>query len=304
MNEFLNYNIDYNISNLFTSQQITMTTEQKIRLAAFLSRLVRHFRKLRGKPDVDFFHRGGFDWQLDLKQGIDFAIYLQGGFEPMTLREYRKLVREGDTVFNIGANIGAHTIPLARLVGPSGKVIAFEPTDYAYAKLENNLNLNPSLQSRVSTVQALLVANSEEHKPEGIPSSWALESPGTGEHIHPVHKGTYNSLRGAATIQLDQWVAANRLNHLDFVKIDVDGYEVDVLEGAKATLKRFRPVIMMEFPPYVFKERGRSFEELTSLLRCLGYRALEVHGKDLELTPKLEHSIPYGGSINVILKHA
>lgn len=281
-----------------------MKTDQKIRLAAFISRLVRRARKLRGRPDTDIFHRGGFTWQLDLTQGIDFAIYLQGGFEPMTLREYGKLVKVGDTVFDIGANIGSHTIPLAQLVGLNGKVVAFEPTDYAYSKLQRNLNLNPTLQSRVTTVQALLVATGEDQKPEGIPSSWSLEAPSIGEHVHPVHKGTYNSLEGAATIQLDQWVADNHLNHLDFVKIDVDGFEVDVLEGAKHTLRRFRPVIMMEFAPYVFKERGRSFKELIILLHDFGYHARKVHGKYIELIPELEQSIPHGGSINVILEPA
>lgn len=259
-------------------------------------------RKLRGKPDVDLFRRDGIAWQLDLTQGIDFAIYLQGGFEPMSLREYASLVRKGDTVFDIGANIGSHTLPLARLVGSSGKVVAFEPTDYAYIKLQRNLSLNPSLRSMVSSVQALLVATGEEQKPESIPSSWSLEAPNLDDHIHPVHKGTYNSLRGAATTQLDQWVAANHLNRLDFVKMDVDGFEVDVLEGAKHTLKYFRPVIMMELAPYVFKERGRSFEEPICLLCCFGYQAREVNGNYLELTPELERVIPNGGSINVILR--
>lgn len=281
-----------------------MTTEQKIRLAAFLSRVVRRIRSFRGKPDVALFHKGGLDWELDLTQGIDFAIYLQGGFEPMTLREYRRLVGSGDTVFDIGANIGAHTLPLARLVGPNGRVVAFEPTDYAFGKLQRNLDLNPSLRPTVCAVQALLVATAEEQKPDGIPSSWSLETPAAGDTIHPVHKGTYNSLQGAAPIQLDQWVEVNQLDRLDFVKIDVDGFEVDVLEGAKRTLQRFRPRIMMEFAPYVFKERGRSFEELISLLRQSGYQAREVHGGLLELSSGLERSIPHGGSINVILNPA
>lgn len=281
-----------------------MTTEQKILLAAILSRIVRRLRSFRGKSDVALFQRGGLQWELDLRQGIDFAIYLQGGFEPMTLREYGRLVKPGDTVLDIGANIGAHTLPLAQLVGPSGAVVAFEPTDYAFAKLQRNLQLNPSLQSRVTSVQALLVATASEQKPDGIPSSWSLEAPAVGEDIHPVHKGTYNSLQGALPLQLDQWVADNGLTRLDFVKIDVDGFEIDVLEGATQTLQRFRPQIMMEFAPYVFRERGQSFAELISLLQHSGYRAREVRGKEIRLTSDLERSIPHGGSINVILDPA
>jgi FkbM family methyltransferase len=256
---------------------------------------------MRGKPDTAIFHRGGLNWELDLKQGIDFAIYLQGGFEPRTLREYARLVSTGDTVLDIGANIGAHTLPLAQLVGTNGRIAAFEPTDYAFAKLQRNLELNPLLQSRIIAVQALLVAKAEQLKPAGIPSSWSLEAPRTGESIHPVHKGTYNSLNKAAAIQLDQWVEEMKLDRLDFIKIDVDGFEVDVLEGAQQTLQRYRPRIMMEFAPYVFAERGRSFAELISLLLQAQYQARRVDGKEIELSSKLERTIPHGGSINVIL---
>lgn len=278
-----------------------MTTEQKIRLAALLSQVVRSIRSIQGKSDIAILHRGGLDWELDLKQGIDFAIYLQGGFEPRTLQEYAQLVNSGDTVLDIGANIGAHTLPLAQLVGTNGRVVAFEPTDYAFAKLQRNLELNPLLQSRIIAVQALLVAKADQQKPEGIPSSWSLETPRTGESIHPVHKGTYNSLNKAAAIQLDQWIEERKLDRLDFIKIDVDGFEVDVLEGAQQTLQRHRPRIMMEFAPYVFAERGRAFAELISLLRQAHYQARQVDGKEIELSSKLERSIPHGGSINVIL---
>lgn len=262
---------------------------------------MRAIRSVRGKPNVATFHRGGFEWELDLKQGIDFAIYLQGGFEPMTLREYARLVNVGDTVLDIGANIGAHTLPLAQLVGANGRVVAFEPTDYAFTKLRRNLALNQRLQPRVIAVQALLVATAEQQKPISIPSSWSLEAPTAGESIHPIHKGTYNSLNNADTIQLDEWVKEKELDRLDFIKIDVDGFEVDVLEGAMQTLQRHRPRIMMEFAPYVFAERGRSFAELVSLLRQARYQAREIYGKEIELSSQLERTIPRGGSINVIL---
>jgi FkbM family methyltransferase len=61
----------------------------------------------------------------------------------------RKLVSPGTLVLDIGANIGAHTLHLAHLVGPNGRVLAFEPTDYAFRKFSRNLELNPNLASRV-----------------------------------------------------------------------------------------------------------------------------------------------------------
>ena len=60
------------------------------------------------------------NWRLDLLEGID----LLGSFEPLTVRAYRGIVRPGDTVLDIGANVGAHTLPLAQLVGETCRVIA------------------------------------------------------------------------------------------------------------------------------------------------------------------------------------
>jgi FkbM family methyltransferase len=277
-------------------------TEHKIRLASIAAGIIRRFRSLAGRSDVGLFDRGGIRWELDLNQGIDFAIYLQGGFEPATLRDYERLVRPGDTVLDIGANIGAHTLPLARLVGPAGCVAAFEPTDYAFAKLERNLSLNPDLQTRVTAVQALLVSHADDEMPKAIPSSWSLRAPDPDEEIHPVHKGTYHSLGNAIAYRLDDWLKNANIKKVDFVKIDVDGFEIDVLEGARETLDQFRPIIMMEFAPYVFAERGKKFADLIGLLKQARYQAQEIGGAALELSPELETLIPHGGSINVLLK--
>ena len=58
----------------------------------------------------------------------------RGQYEPENLRAYRRVVQPGFVVLDIGANIGSHTLPLAQMVGPSGRVYSFEPTDYAFGK--------------------------------------------------------------------------------------------------------------------------------------------------------------------------
>jgi FkbM family methyltransferase len=279
-----------------------MNTKTKIATAAFLSRIVRAARGFFGKANSGIFRRGGLNWELDLRQGIDFAIFLQGGFEPGTLRDYCRNVKPGSTVLDIGANIGAHTLPLARLAGVGGRVIAFEPTDYAFRKLERNLALNPAIALRVQAVQALLVGTASGDKPAAIPSSWSLEDEGDVE-IHPDHGGRYQPLSGAESVRLDDWVTAAGLEKVDFIKMDVDGYEVGVLEGAMETLAKWHPTMMMEFAPYIFAERGRSFGEVLSILRSLNYSCRTVSGRPVTLDSSLEASIPHGASMNVILEY-
>ena len=99
------------------------------------------------------FRRGDIVWELDLKKGIDFAIYLQG-VPARDLAGYRRVVQPEFVVLDIGAGIGSHTFPLAQMEGPSGRVYSFEPTDCAFGKQERNLT---------------------QERPEAIPSSWPLE---------------------------------------------------------------------------------------------------------------------------------
>src|SRR2546423_1295891 len=120
-----------------------LKTSHKILIARLLNWIVTGARKLVGLGPQVTVIRQGVKWTLDLNEGIDFSIWLLGGFEPQTLRQYEKLVKPGSTVIDIGANVGAHTLPFARLVGKSGRVVAFEPTKWAIGKLKRNLELNP-----------------------------------------------------------------------------------------------------------------------------------------------------------------
>jgi FkbM family methyltransferase len=278
---------------------LTFTTKQKIAAAAMLQRIVMSTRRLVGLGAAAEVHRRGVRWSLDLAEGIDFAIWLLGAFEPGTLRAYRRLLREGDVALDIGANIGAHTLHIAQSVGSSGRVIAIEPTDFAYAKLCRNLALNPALAARVETHQAMLVAPGGKTEAEPVYSSWPLAAAGDR---HPLHLGQLMSVGGARAQTLDELLAPAGLARVDLVKIDIDGHEVAALRGARETLQRFHPVIVMELAPYVLRERGASLAELLDLLGDLGYRFIDAD-TDSALpfdAAQLEAIIPHGGCRNVI----
>ena len=280
-----------------------LNTRQKIACARAASRLVRGMRRLLGLGPEVVARRGGALWNLDLREGFEFSIYAFGGIEIETSRAYRRLVKAGDVVLDLGANIGAHTLPLAQLVGDAGRVYAFEASDHAFARQQRNIALNPALAAHIVSLQALLVADPAAAKPKGIPSSWPLEE--TGERdLHPVHLGQYHSVQAARPLRLDDWLVESGVSRIDFVKLDVDGYEIDVLRGGRELFKRYRPVLLMEFMPYIFPERGQTFAELLSLLRDFGYQAEDLSGRPLPLNAEVEQKIPQGGSINVVLRTA
>jgi FkbM family methyltransferase len=243
------------------------------------------------------FTRGGLRWQLDLNEGIDFSIFLLGSFEPDAVRCYESRLRPGDTVLDIGANVGAHTLPLARAVGSGGRVLSFEPTIYAHQKLKANLALNPELQPVVTLQQTLLTDTPGGAIPETICSSWPL---GHEEGLHPEHRGKPQSTQGAVSLTLDEAVAAAGVERIAFVKLDVDGFELAVLRGAAATLKGCPP-ILIELCPHVCVEHGHTFGELIECLTGLGYRFESLTGRPLPSeADALEKIIPQKGGINVL----
>ena len=276
-----------------------LKTAHKIAIATIASKGVLLTRRLVSLGSTAEVTRQGIRWRLDLREGIDFSIYLLGAFEPRTVRSYEGLVKSGDTVLDIGANIGAHTLPLARLVGPTGRVVAFEPTAFAFGKLQENMALNPELAPRISARQSMLVAERASEVPATLFSSWPLSAE---EELHAKHKGRSMTTRGASAETLDDAVAGLGLAAVDFVKIDVDGHELPVLRGGANTIERFRPSILIELSPYVHAEEGYDFDDMVAFFQQRGYRFRDANtGRELPMdTARLRAAIPDGSGINAI----
>lgn len=277
-----------------------MKTRTKISLArkAFLACML--MRKLMGQGTIATVNRGGLNWQLDLKEGIDFAIYLLGMFERETVNAYRQLNLNGCTVLDIGANIGAHTLHLGKAVGESGRVYAFEPTRYCFDKLLKNISLNPELASQIIPHRTLLVDETNSIHSDEIYSSWPLISSDEG---HPEHCGQLKDASNAVVVRLDDFIQSEEIDSVDLIKLDVDGNESKVLRGAEACLGRFRPKIIMELATsYHDDDSPDSAKELLRILSASGY---DLHNLDtgnrlpiqIDAINKL---IPAGSSMNVM----
>jgi FkbM family methyltransferase len=278
-----------------------MKTSRKIALARTLYHAVHAGRSLLGRTDRQIVMRDGIAYDLDLSQGIDFAIYLANVYERGTRAALRRLVQPGSLVLDIGANIGAHTLTLAKLVGPKGRVFAFEPTDYAYGKLMRNLELNPELAGRVSTHHCFLTDTDANPIPEAIYSAWPLaREPG----LHAKHLGREMRTETAQARSVDSVLAEFADRPVSLVKFDVDGFECDVLKGARKLLSDTRPIFVMELAPYVLEERGASLDELFSFFVPIGYRFYEeTTNRPLPSSAaELLEMIGDGESINVIAR--
>jgi FkbM family methyltransferase len=276
-----------------------MKTSNKIALARLAYRAVHLARAAAGYSDRAIVERDGLRYDLDLSDGIDFAIYL-GMFERRTRSALKALVKPASVVLDIGANIGVHTMLLAELVGPSGRVLSFEPSDYGVRKLRRNLGLNPELAGRVTPVHCFLGATEGAAVPDGIFSRWPLAD---AEGVHQKHLGLAMPTNGAPGRTIDGILAELGAPSVQLVKMDVDGFESEVLRGAGGLL-RSGPIFVMELSPYVLDERGSSLEELLGFFIPNGYRFFHERGGDRlpSGAAELRRLVRDGESMNIVAR--
>ena len=101
-------------------------------------------------------------------------------------------------------------------------------------------------------------------------------------------------------VSLDEFVAAGGIERLDFIKIDTDGHELDVLLGAANTLRTLRPIVVFELTTYLLKERGVRFQDYEAVLLPLKYRLLDSRGGRAVNSQSLDRIVPRHGSIDVL----
>jgi len=283
-----------------------LTTVQKISIARKLSRCIIGLRGLLALPSVVEVTRMGMRWKLDLKEGIDLSIYLMGGFELKAIKALSRIVKPGMTVLDIGANIGAYALPLAGMVGDTGKVIAVEPTEWAFSKLKVNLALNPKIEGRVIPQQMMLLGSSDASLVASQCSSWPLIEDSTGgKDLHPVTLGRAMSTQGAKAMTVDDLLQLMGVPKVDVIKLDVDGSELEVLRGARGFLrsvdnKQIR--ILMELDPSLYNENEDEMGQMLGLLQSYGFVLNSIDtGALLPMTTKgITDILPYGASMNVI----
>lgn len=175
---------------------------------------------------------------LRFNTGKSIAGYLLGTAEPDMQAALKAIVRDGMTVYDLGANVGFISMIAARLVGPQGHVVSFEPVPANARQIKYNASLN-----KFSHVIVREEAMSDK---EGCATFQVTDFPTTGR----LDTGGVNEAKtGEVTVavrRLDAVVTEASLPLPDLMKIDVEGAEADVLEGASQTLATARPIMLIE----------------------------------------------------------
>lgn len=204
--------------------------------------------------------------RLNLYLGNDLSrqIYIAGCIDPNEFAFLDRILQPGMTFIDAGANEGIYTVFAAKRLGSDGTVWAFEPSQREISRLRRNLDLN-QLSARIFPLALADHNGLADLKLAG----YGHEGLNTlGELVHQVEAGGKEAVQ---LKRLDDVLSESGLTRLDVIKIDVEGAEMRVLQGATATLGRYRPLVLFEASANALRQQGASLEELLDLLRRQDY---------------------------------
>lgn len=200
---------------------------------------------------------------------VDSEIYLHGVYEPYFLSIIKKELKEGDTFVDVGANIGQHSLFASQVVGGAGLVISFEPLPKIYEQFKASIGENKK-NNKCNNVNVYNLGCGEKEEEvtifmaDNVGASSIVDSNRGGEKVN------IKIVRADSIIEkLDRKV--------DFIKIDVEGYEYEALLGLNNTLETQNPKILIEYSPYYYRlsdaAKGR---KIIDMILELGYTIYDL----------------------------
>jgi FkbM family methyltransferase len=223
-----------------------------------------HFVPIRTKENLIMFVNPN-------DQYISRSLMYTGEWEPHIVSVFKQYVKDGMVAIDIGANIGAHTLILSKLVGDSGKVIAFEPCKVNHDILVHNCIINKSKNTDIHKLGC-----GDKKKSMFIESRWnttekednygcvVLQSDQRNKEDEQIHIIPVDDLQ---------------LQKVDFMKIDAEEMEDKVLKGCMATIKRCKPIIIVEIHP-------NDVNKVSQIIFELNYNLTQIGGIDFLAIPK------------------
>jgi FkbM family methyltransferase len=215
---------------------------------------------LYSASSIRIVERDGINYKLDISDLVDHYLYF-GYYEKGTDKLY-DLVKSGMTVLDIGANIGGTALGFSKIVGSEGAVIAFEPDQINYQKASHNILLNDA-----STIKLMNIGLGNENKTYKL---YAVNDENRGMNRILEHSSTH-PFTEINVRKLDEVITETGIKRVDLIKIDVEGFEMNVLQGAISVLKTYKPVLFIELDDNNLLEQQSSAAQLIAFLYSLNY---------------------------------
>lgn len=214
---------------------------------------------------VPYFESLNLQFIVFTKYLIDWNVFFFGYYEKETNDVLFEYIKPGQVVVEAGANNGTETVLLSRLVGSEGKILAFEPIDHIYQALQLNLSIN-----NCNNVLAQKLALGESDQPiyfNVLSESFCNQGMASKYDDRSAHQKVL-----VQQVTLDSWLQANGISSIDFIKMDIQGAEIELLEGARQIIQLCHPIIFTEAADNLL-----SITQLFQILADLGYEVYLIH---------------------------
>ncbi len=228
--------------------------------------------KLRIKSVINY--DGTLKINIDTSSYVEWELFFRGYYEKWVIDLMRRLIPQSGVVVDAGANIGTHTLIMTKLVGSSGRVLAFDPDAKSANRLTENVNLNNFTNTKIfrsglsdKEGAMTLFSYSDEMLDQGTASLYEL--PKLEKTERQVEINT-----------LDKVLNSENINRLDFVRIDTRGSDFHIILGAKQSIEKFRPYVVFEYNRDNWANSGSSFEEAKDFFNNQNYAlyGIDRHG--------------------------
>ncbi|MDX8388393.1 MAG: FkbM family methyltransferase [Ghiorsea sp.] len=278
------------------------TLRQLLRIKSFSpvreSQMIAWVADFSLSQKVDFINVDGICFNLNLREYVQARIYCYDYYEYDCVQAFVSLIKPGATMVDVGANIGQYSLLAAKLVGEKGTVIAFEPDPDISGYLQNHIDSNHF------TVDVEHCALADQNGlQEFYPPGWEGNL-GQGSLL-PAEK-IRSGIRKQEPLKvqvrrLDDVMQAKGIERIDFLKVDVEGYEMHVLKGAQDLLaKGAIKAMMVEVSPDNLQQTSGGYEPLLNYLTDFDYIPFVANRVGV-LTP-LE--LPIEADVNVFFLQA
>ena len=191
------------------------------------------------------------------KKGLGLSVSHYGTYEELEAKIMEEKIEMGNIVVDVGANIGLHTLNMARIVGNTGQVFAFEPDPSNFEILKKNVKIN--------NYKNIILEQKAVGDKHGRTTLYQSDHPGK-HRIFPQTEQAKSQVQVELT-NLDNYFDSDMIDKINFIKIDVEGLEFSVLKGMKNILKNSKKIkILFEFMPENTMEAGFTPIELLNYL--------------------------------------
>jgi FkbM family methyltransferase len=232
---------------------------------SFWSKLLPPLESYR-RGSIRVVKRNGINYCLDISDYLQYVIYFGLDVEPK--ETLFGSIKDGMYVFDIGTNIGETLLNISRL-NPSGKNYGFEPVPFLFEKAKQNILLNDFKNIYLSN---LALSDKSGVLYFDLPSNRNFGS------INMSLVATPNS-KEVKAITFDEFAESEKLEKIDLIKIDVEGFEYKVLEGARKSIEKHKPILFIELINEYLKRNGNSGTQLVNRLAEFGYEIYDARDR-------------------------